>query len=183
MMFTVLLAIAAGQMASAQPQRGPPPPRIPLPVETGAVQIVQRVDGAGGFECLASSSSAAFQAYGDATCARFRAVGRGPRTGAPVREVTMVIGLAQPGQAQPAELAGRGTLAVDQEAELTVGADGSVAACRVLRNVTNAPAPAAPPMCDRLRQDGPGAFSPGAAGRQARLRTSVFLWLAAAQTR
>jgi hypothetical protein len=168
-----MLTLAAVQAAAV-----PGPTRPALPLAPGAVTIVQRTDADGGYECAATSENPQLQSYGEATCARFRAVSRGPRRASPVREITMVIAIAPAGGTALPDAVGRGSLAVDQEAELTVAADGSLGTCRSLRNVVNAPATAQPPMCDRLRQDGPGAFSPGAAGRQARLRTSVFLWLA-----
>src|SRR5688500_5903685 len=135
----LVLALAIAQAQPQQPAESGPP-RPSLPFENGDVRVVNRADRAGDADCSVAATSQAWQAYGDATCRRLMSPWPGPAVTAPVRESTMVIGVAADAGARP-EPSGRGAVAVDQEAEVTIAADGSVTQCRPLREKSAAPMP------------------------------------------
>ena len=174
----LLLALA---FAQAQPQSpaASAPPRPSLPFESGDVRVVNRADRAGQADCTVAAAAPAWQAYGDSTCRRLVRPWPGPAIAAPVRESTMVIAVAA-GTAAPPEPTGRGTLAIDQEAEVTIAADGSIGQCRPLRETSPTPLSERARICGGLMREGPGLFvaAPGTAERRARVRITFFSWTA-----
>lgn len=166
----LVLALSMAQSTAAVP------PRPSLPFESGNVRVVNRADSAGEADCAAAATSAAWQVYGDATCRRLISPWPGPAVAAPVRESTMVIGIAAGEDSMP-EPAGRGTTAVDQEAEIVIAADGSVVQCRPLRETSAAPMSERSRICGGLMREGPGLFAPAPeAERRARVRITFFSW-------
>ena len=89
----------------------------------------------------------------------------------------MVIGVSTSEGSVP-EPSGRGNVAVDQEAEVTIAADGSISQCRPLRESSAAPMSERARICGGLMREGPGLFvaEPGIAERQARVRITFFSW-------
>ena len=176
----LILALA---IAQAQPQVAASnlPPRPSLPFENGEVRVVNRADRASEADCTVTALAPAWQAYGESTCRRLIRPWPGPAIAAPVRESTMIIGVAT-GEATTAEPSARGTVAVDQEAEVTVAADGSVSQCRPLRETSATQMSERARICGGLMREGPGLFvaAPGTAERRARLRITYFSWEAAA---
>ncbi len=172
----MVLALAIVQPQAAQPA-GPALQRPSLPFESGDVRVVNRADRAGDADCSVAASSQAWRSYGDATCRRLINPWPGPAVTAPVRESTMVIAVMVDAGATP-EPSGRGSVAVDQEAEVTIAADGSVSQCRPLRETSATPMPERARICGGLMREGPGLFAaaPGAAERRARVRTTFFSW-------
>ena len=170
-----VLALAIAQAQPQQPAESGPP-RPSLPFENGDVRVVNRADRAGDADCSVAATSQAWQAYGDATCRRLINPWPGPAVTAPVRESTMVIGITADAGAR-AEPSGRGAVAVDQEAEVTIAADGSVTQCRPLRETSAAPMPERARICGGLMREGPGLFAAApAAERHARVRITFFSW-------
>lgn len=167
----LVLALSLAQSAAAVP------PRPSLPFESGNVRVVNRADSAGEADCTIAATSTSWQAYGDATCRRLISPWPGPPVAAPVRESTMVIGVATGEGALP-EPSGRGTAAVDQEAEVVVAADGSVGQCRPLRETSVAPMSERARICGGLMREGPGLFAaaPDTGERRARVRITLFSW-------
>lgn len=175
---TVVLALAL-VFARAQPQQSgeAAAPRPSLPFESGDVRVVNRAGRAGEADCSVTATAPAWQAYGDATCRRLISPWPGATVAAPVRESTMVIGVAAGEGAMP-EPSGRGSVAIDQEAEVVVAADGSVGQCRPLRETSAAPMAERTRICGGLMREGPGLFaaSPQTPERRARVRITFFSW-------
>lgn len=170
----LLLALA---IAQAQPQPATSVPARPsLPFESGDVRVVNRADGAGEADCRVAATSDNMRAYGEATCRRLVSPWPGRAVAVPVRESTMVIGIAAGDSALP-EPSGRGAVAVDQEAEVTIAADGSVSQCRPLRETSAAPMSERARICGGLMREGPGLFAAATeAERRARVRITYFSW-------
>jgi hypothetical protein len=176
---TLVLALSLLQPQAHQAGESVPP-RPSLPFESGNVRVVNRADAAGEADCNVTASSGGWQAYGDATCRRLVRGWPGAAVAAPVRESTMVIGIAAGEGAMP-EPSGRGTVAIDQEAEVVIAADGSVGQCRPLRETSSAPMGERARICGGLMREGAGLFAaaPDGAERRARVRTTFFRWEAA----
>lgn len=176
---TAFLALA---LAALQPQAQQPAQEVParpsLPFESGDVRVVNRADAAGEADCTVAATSDAWRAYGDSTCRRLVSPWPAPAVASPIRESTMVIAVAI-SAAATAEPSGRGAVAIDQEAEVTIAADGSVSQCRPLREPAAVTERAR--ICGGLMREGPGLFvaAPGAAARQARVRITYFSWASA----
>jgi len=165
-------------LAILQAQQPAPPPRPSLPFESGDVKVVNRADAAGEADCSVAATSDGWRIYGDATCRRLVSPWPGRAIAAPVRESTMVIGVAAGGGAAP-EPSGRGAVAVDQEAEVTIAADGSVSQCRPLRETSATPLSERAHICGGLMREGPGLFAAAPeAERRARVRITFFSWQA-----
>lgn len=160
----------------AQQSGGAVPPRPSLPFEGGNVRVVNRADSAGEADCSVASTSEAWRTYGDSTCRRLVRPWPGPAIAAPVRESTMVIGVGL-GEGAAPEPSGRGTPAVDQEAEVVIAADGSVGRCRPLRETSAVPMAERARICGGLMREGPGLFAASPeAERRARVRITFFSW-------
>ncbi|HEY0327429.1 MAG TPA: hypothetical protein VGC46_15810 [Allosphingosinicella sp.] len=173
---TAALVLALALLQAQQPAASAAP-RPSLPFESGEVRVVNRANRAGEADCSVTAADPAWRSYGEATCRRLIRPWPGPAVAAPVRESTMVIGLAA-GSVALAEPTGRGTIAVDQEAEVTIAADGSVGQCRPLREASAAPLSERARICGGLMREGPGLFAaaPGTPERRARLRITYFSW-------
>lgn len=173
----LVLALAIAQAQPQQPAESGPP-RPSLPFENGDVRVVNRADRGGDADCSVAATSQAWQAYGDATCRRLISPWPGSAVTVPMRESTMVIGVAaDAGAGALSEPSGRGAVAVDQEAEVTIAADGSVTQCRPLRETSAAPMPERARICGGLMREGPGLFvAAPAAERHARVRITFFSW-------
>ena len=170
-------------LAIAQPQQPAEavPARPSLPFESGSVQVVNRANAAQTADCNVAATSQAWRVYGDATCRRLVSPWPGAPIEAAVRESTMVIEVAVGADATP-QPSGRGAIAVDQEAEVFIAADGSVSQCRPLRETSATQMSERARICGGLMREGPGLFvaAPGTAERRARLRITFFNWEAAA---
>jgi hypothetical protein len=162
--------------AQAQQSGEAVPPRPSLPFESGNVRVVNRADSAGEADCGVTGTSQAWRTFGDSTCRRLVRPWPGPAVAAPVRESTMVIGVGLGESAAP-EPSGRGTSAVDQEAEVVIAADGSVGQCRPLRETSATPLAERARICGGLMREGAGLFAASPeAERRARVRITFFSW-------